>query len=249
MLAVFMVMMLVFVIMAAAGAVFAMFVMVMMSLFHILMAHQRLALLDNLQQHFGAQVIPGGGDDAHALVVFFHQMAGGLHLIRIHQLSAAENHGIRRFDLVQIEFAKVLHVHFALLGIHHGGAAGNHQIFMAFPGFFNGSSDFAEFAHTGGFDQKTVGMIGFDQFVNGLLQIAHQRAANAAVAQFGHRDAGVLHKRAVYAHVAVFIFQQHHFFAGYGRQQLLDQRGFTRTQKTRNNIAFDHVFYSFYMKR
>ena len=84
-------------------------------------------------------------------------------------------------------------------------------------------------------------MIGVDQLVDGLLEIARQRAADAAAVELGHGDAGVLHEAAVHAHFAVFIFQQDHLFAAHrARDQLFDQRGFARAQETGNNIDLYH---------
>ena len=112
---------------------------------------------------------------------------------------------------------------------------------MAFLGFFHGAADIAQLANAGGLHDQAFRMIGIDQIVDGLLEIARQGAADAAAVQLGDGDAGILHEAAVHAHFAVFIFQQDHFFALHGaRDQLFDQRGFARAQETGNDVDFYH---------
>jgi len=88
-------------------------------------------------------------------------------------------------------------------------------------------------------------MIGIDQFVDRLLEISGEGAANAAGIQFRYGDPGVLHEAAVNTDFAVFIFQQDHFFFGDGTaQQFFNQRGFACAEKTGNNVYLYHFLFT-----
>ena len=84
-------------------------------------------------------------------------------------------------------------------------------------------------------------MILRNQIIDRFLEVAHQRAADAAGIQLINDDARILHKAAVHADFAIFIFQQDDFFLrNAARQQLFDERRFARAQKTRNNVDLNH---------
>ena len=103
------------------------------------------------------------------------------------------------------------------------------------------AADVRELAHAGGLDQDAVGMVGIDQLAQGLGEVAHQRAADAAGVQLGDLYAGILHEAAVDADLAVLVLQQHDLLALEGAvQQLLDQRGLARAQEAGNNVDLGH---------
>ena len=102
-------------------------------------------------------------------------------------------------------------------------------------------TDIGKLAHARGLNDDAVGMIGVDQVTQGLGEIAHQRAADAAGIQLGDLDARILHEAAVNAHLAVFVLQQHYLFAFKGAfQQLLDQCRLAGAQKTGNDVYLCH---------
>ena len=92
-------------------------------------------------------------------------------------------------------------------------------------------------------------MILRNQVINRLLEVAHQRAADAAGIEFIDDDARILHKAAIHADFAIFIFQQDDFFLrNAARQQLLDERRFARAQKTRNNVDLNHSCFLLFLR-
>ena len=178
-------------------------------------------------------------------MLFFHQRAALLDALRGQQLRAAENHRRARLNLVEEELAEVLHIHAALARVHNGCAAGHNEVAVAFLRALDGGEDFAQLAHAGRLNQQAVRMILRNQVIDRLLEVAHQRAADAAGIQLINDDARILHKAAVHADFAIFIFQQDDFFLrNAARQQLLDERRFARAQKTRNNVDLNHSCFS-----
>ena len=90
----------------------------------------------------------------------------------------------------------------------------------------------AELANARGFNQNPVGLKFVKHFFERCGEITHKAAANAAGIHLGHLDAGVLHKAAVNAYFAEFVFDKHKLFAGECLlDKLFDKRGLAGTQK------------------
>ena len=141
-------------------------------------------------------------DQGHAL---FHAVAA-------QKLGAAEDHGGGALYLINEKFTEVLGVDPAFTGVHHRGAAAYDHIRMALLRLFDRGKDLAELADARGLHQNAGGMIGVDQLVDRSLEVARQSTADAAGVKLCHRDADILHKGAVHADLAVFVFQQNHLF-------------------------------------
>ena len=229
-LAVLMVMMLMIMVVAAAGAVLVML--------HVHV--DGLAALDDLQHEIGLQIIPRGGDDAAAGMLLLNERTGLFHALGAQVLGAGEDDGIRRLHLIQEELSEVLHIHAALAGVHHGGAAVQVD-FVTLGAAVHSGDDVAQLAHAGGLDNQPVGAVLLNQLIHSLLEIAHQRAADAAGVHLGHGDAGVLHEASVDAHLAVLVLQQNNLLLAHlAGEELLDQRGLARAEETGNNVDLDH---------
>ena len=242
--------------MMMAAAFLAVLVMVMMLVFILVVIivvievdFHRLAGFNDFQQRISGQVIPRRCHDADARMLLFHQRAALLDALRGQQLRAAENHRRARLNLVEEELAEVLHIHAALARVHNGRAAGHNEVAVAFLRALDGGEDFAQLAHAGRLNQQAVRMILRNQIIDRLLEVAHQRAADAAGIEFINDDARILHKAAVHADFAIFIFQQDDFFLrNAARQQLLDERRFARAQKTRNNVDLNHSCFLLFLR-
>lgn len=70
---------------------------------------------------FRGEFFPGGGNDGGGGVVLPKQRYAGIQLCLWDIAGAAQNNGIGVFDLIIIEFAKIFHIHLALVGIDHSG--------------------------------------------------------------------------------------------------------------------------------
>ena len=235
---------LVFVVVAAAGAVLVVFVMMVMLvvvLFQFLqLMGQGVGVLNGLLNGFAVQLIPGGGDDDGFAIVLVQQGEAGGELFFAESVGAAEDDGRGMGDLVIIKFAEILHVHFALAGVGHGGGGVDDDAFHT----GHSGENVAELAHAGGLDEDAVGLILGQHLAEGIVEITHQRTADAAGVHLVDLDAGFLHEAAVDADVTEFVFDEHQFFTGVGfGDELFDEGGFSGAEKPGENISFCHMFH------
>ena len=232
-------------------AVAVILVMVVMFVFLLLRqllqgGSQGIATLHGGQQLFAVQFVPGGGYNSRGGVLFPQQRHTGIQLFLLHAGGTAEDDGTGVFHLVIEKLAEILHIHFSLGGIHHGGKAVQDDLLDA--EILHGADDVAELSNTGRFDEDTVGVIGFQHLAQRLTEIADKAAADAAAVHFGNIDAGLLQKAAVNANLAEFIFDKDDLLAGIGLgDQLFDKGGFARPEKAGENINFSHSKHLFSM--
>ena len=218
-----------------------MMVMMLVMRAHAVHVDQGGGMLDRVQNHLAGDVVPRGGDQARVGVLLAHQLGGLFQLFLAHQLRAAENDGLRALDLIDKEFSKVFEIHFALSGVHNGGAAGEMNFAVLLFLLLHHAADVGQLAHAAGLDDQAVGMIFFNQLADGLGEIARQRAADAAGVQLGNLNAAILHEAAVNADLAVFVFQQDALLARERfLQQLFNQRRFSRAQEAGNDGNLRH---------
>lgn len=244
------------VMMMMAAAFLAVLVMVMMLVFVLVVViivvikvdFHRLAGFNDFQQRVSGQIIPRRCHDADARMLLFHQRAALLDALRGQQLRAAENHRRARLNLVEEELAEVLHIHAALARVHNGRAAGHNEVAVAFLRTLDGGEDFAQLAHAGRLNQQAVRMILRNQVINRLLEVAHQRAADAAGIQLINDDARILHKAAVHADFAIFISSRMIFPSQRCPSAAFDERRFARAQKTRNNVDLNHSRFLLFLR-
>ena len=75
----------------------------------------------------------------------------------------------------------------------------------------------------------------------GLVKVAHQRAADAAGGHLADLHAGILQEAAVDADLPELVFNEYQLLALIGlAEHLLDERGLTGAQKARYNVDFCH---------
>ena len=205
---------------------------------------QRVLLLHHVQDLLSGDGVPRSGDDGgHGVVLPQH----GGHLIELgflHAGGAAEDDGAGVLDLVVEELAEVFHIHLALVGVHHGGKAVEGGVVGLNVTY--GADHVGQLAHAGGLDKDAVGMIFVQRLAQRLAEIAHQAAADAAGVHLGDVDAGLLQKTAVDADLAELILDEHQLFTLVGfRDELFDQRGFARAEKSGENVDLRHGVPSF----
>ena len=240
------------IVMMAAMVVVIMAVVVMMFVFMLVGLMLGAHLLQHLvgQRHLfhGGQnglavdLIPGGGDDGGGGVLLPQQGGSRLQLLLRQLLGTAEDNGAGRLDLVVIELAEVLHIDLHLAGVGHGDKAVELHIRHVLDGVLHRHDHIAELAHAGGLDKDAVGLELLVHFLQRLVEIAHQRAADAAGGHLTDLHAAVLQKAAVDGDLAELVFDQHQLFPLIGlRQQLFNQRGFAGAQKAGNNVNFCHI--------
>ena len=235
--------MLVVIVMMVAALVVVVIVVVM-----VLGHHRRqhvlgkaVVILHRREDRLAADVIPRGRDDARLRVVLAQQRDDGLQLLLAHALRAAEQNRAGVFNLVEEELAEVLDVHAALARIRDGHKAAHLGLRDVLFHALDRADHVGELAHAARLDQDAIRVILVDHFAQRLAEVAHQRAADAAGVHLRHLDAGLLHKAAVNADLAEFVFNQNDLLAGKRLfKQFLDQRRLARAKKAGKNINFRH---------
>ena len=198
-------------------------------------------LLDGAEDGLAVQLVPRCGEDGGVGILLPQQGHGGLQLLLIQLLGAGEDDGAGRLDLVVVELAEVLHVDLHLGGVGHGDEAVELHVRHVLDGVLHRHDHVAELAHARGLDEDAVGGELLMHVLQRLVEVAHQRAADAAGGHLADLDAGLLQKAAVDADLAEFIFDEHQLLTLKGlRQQLLDERGLARAQKAGYDINFCH---------
>ena len=192
-----------------------------------------------LQQLRSGKLAPGGGDDGSFPIVLPDQGHGSIQLGLGHRVGTGQDDGGSGFDLVIVELTKVLHIDLDLTGIADSHGIAQSHIFVG--DLLHSADNIGEFANTGGFDDDPVGIILCDDLLQGLAEVTHQRAADAAGVHLGDIDAGILQEAAVDADLAELIFNEHQLLACIGLlDHLFDEGSLAGSQKAGVNIDFCH---------
>ena len=233
------------VIMMMTAAAFAVLVMMVMMLvlvflqFMLQLFFQKLCVFHGVKNLLAIQHIPGRGDDV-CLRVQLAQERGCLRQLFLGCiLRAAENDGACVLHLVAEEFAEILEVDFALLGIHNRRETVQPDVVAM--QLFHSGDDVAELADAGRLDDDAVGMIGVQHLAERLLKVADQAAADTAGVHLGDLYAGIFEESAIDADLTEFILDEDDLLAAERLgEQLFDQRGLACAEKAGDNINFRH---------
>ena len=241
------VMMLVFVMIVTAAATLFVIVVMMVFLFQLCQGSgQGSFALHSLQQLLTVQFIPGCNYQCCVGIPLTDQGNSGFQLVFCNGIGTGEDDRGCGFDLIVVEFAKVLHINLDLAGIRNSNGVAENDILVG--DLFHSGNHIAELAHTGGFDYDALRGIFCDNLVERLAKIAHQTAADAAGVHFGDIDACILQKTTVNADFTEFVFNKNQLLTCIGfLNHFLDQRGFTRTQETGEYINFCHLKHLLYI--
>ena len=241
---------------AALVAVLIMVMVVVMMLFLILVRMGSIGSLCFVQKlgnqvaltiHNGndlctGQFVPIGGHNGGGGVLFLDQGNGCGNLLLVCAAGAAQDDAGCVADLVVIELAKVLHIHFDLVHIGHGHKAVQADR-QGLAHTLNSAGHITQLANAGRLDQDAVRMISLHDLFQCLAEVAHQGAADTAGVQLVDLNASLTHKAAVNADLAEFVFDQHDLFAlERFLDELFDQGRFACTQKAGENINFSYLF-------
>ena len=188
------------------------------------------------------QGVPVGGHDGGGGVLFCQQRHGLGNFVLAGGGGAAQDDAGRMADLIIVELAEVLHIHFDLVHVRDGHKAVQlHGQLRAHA--LHSAGDVAQLADARRLDQDTVGVVGFHDLLQRLAEVADQAAADAAGVQLVDLNACLAHKAAVNADLAEFVFDQHDLLPGEGFfDELFDQRGFACAQKAGKNVDFRFLF-------
>ena len=200
---------------------------------------QRVAPLHRLEDLLAVELRPRRGHDRGGRVLLAQQRHGGVELLGADALGAREDDGTRVLDLVVEKLAEVFHVHPALVRVHDGREAIEHQLVGLHA--LHGTDDVAQLADARGLDEDAVGVELLEHLLQRVGKVAHEAAADAAGVHLVDLHAGVLEEAAVDGDLAELVFDQHDLFARVGLgDQLFDERGLAGAKKTGENINFCH---------
>ena len=143
-------------------------------------------------------------------------------------------------NLVIIELAKVLHIHFALVDIDNNGVGA--KLCIGAVNTLYSLDDIGELSDTRWLNDDAVGM----EFVKHTAKcggkITDKRAADTARIHLGNLDARIAEEAAVNTDFAKLIFDKDELFTRISLgNKLLYKSGLSRTEKSRKDINFSHI--------
>ena len=229
--------------MALAFLIVMIVVMVVGFLHHMLhFLMERGFLFHGGQNLRAVQLIPIGGNDYRVGILLPKQGYALCQLRLAHTGGMAEDNRTCVLHLIVEEFTEVLHVHLALLRIHHSGKAV--QLNFVGMNILHGTDYIAQLAHAGGLDQDTLGRIIVNHLLQSAAEIAHQAAADTAGVHLRDLHTGLGEKCGVHTNLTEFVLNQHQFFRVVGfRDQFFYQCSLAGTEKAGKNINSCHSFH------
>ena len=198
-------------------------------------------LFDGAEDGHAVQLVPGCGENGGIGILLPQQRHGGLQLLLAQPLGAGENDGAGGLDLVVVELAEVLHVYLDLCGVRYGHKAVQLHVRYVLHGVLHRHDHVTELAHATGLDEDAVRVELLMYVLQRLVEVAHQRAADAPGGHFTDLHAGVLQEPTVNADLAELVFDQYQLLAGEGLgQQFLDKGRLTCAQESGNDVDLCH---------
>ena len=193
------------------------------------------------------KIIPRGGHDSGIGVVLAKKLnaLGDLMILGVLSMRKNDCRGVR--DLIVIELAKVLHIHFALINVGNG-REGIESGILTLDGF-GGTDNVRKLTNARGLDNNAVGIVLFEHLCQCLRKIADKRAANASRIHLGDLNTGIGKEAAVDRNVAEFVFYENYLFTGVSLfDQLLYKCGFPGAEESGEYVDFRHFQYSCVIK-
>ena len=223
-------MVMVLMVVAAAGTVFAVLMVMVLMLFllHVCKLGLQAVLVHGLYDLSAAQSVPRGRDKPGMGVAFLQKLRRGQGLFFPGGVAAAHNNKVGVLHLIVEKLAEIAHVHAALARVHYGDFGADMSAFH----LLHGPGHIGQLAHAGGLDYDPVRCIVLHDLLESLGKVPHQGAANTAGVHLRYLYARVLQEAAVYGDLAELVLYQNQLLAlialGY---ELTDKRCLARAQK------------------
>ena len=131
-------------------------------------------------------------DNCRLAVVLTDQINRCVNLLLRSDIRACQDNCAGILDLVEKELAEVLDVHYGFLGVNNCYGAVQLHIRDMFCRVVNRAHDIIEFAYAGGLNQDSLGRVLLHYLRERCLEIADQRAADAAAVHLADLNAGFL---------------------------------------------------------
>ena len=116
------------------------------------------------------QLRPRRGNDHGIVILLANQVNAGVELGLGHAIRAGEDDGVGRFDLVVVELAEVLHVHFALRRVRYGDKIA--ELHFVIRHALHSLDDVRQLADAGRLDQDAVGCVLGHNLLQRLAEVA-----------------------------------------------------------------------------
>ena len=185
---------------------------------------------------------PVGGDDGGGGVLLCQQGDGGSDLLLTGVAGAAQDDAGRMADLVVIELTEVLHIHLDLVHVGDGDKAvqDDGQILGD---ALDGAGHVGQLADARRLNEDAVRVVGLDDLLQCLAEVADQAAADTAGVQLIDLNAGLTHEAAVDADLAEFVLDQDDLLTGEGLlDELFDKGGLAGAEEAGENVDFGFLF-------
>ena len=176
------------------------------------------------------------------IVVFAQHGHGGGQLILGDVVCVAEHDAVRALDLVVEKFTEITHIQLALARVYHNGCAVERSG-AVLRHVLDGADDVGQFADSRRLDEDTVRRKVGQHLMKRFAEITNERAADAPLIHLGDLYAAFFEKAAVNADLTKLVLDQYDLLRAICLgEQLFDQRGLTRAEKTGKNIDLCHAF-------
>ena len=237
----------------AAVVLVLLFLMMMAMAAMVLVLHlcqgisKRILAFHSFQQLRAGELIPRRCNQSGLRIVLTQQCNSRIQLGLRNIVRTGKDDGACGFDLIVIEFTKILHVDLNLGRIRDRNRIPQSHLVIC--NLADSGNHIRKLANAGGLDDDPVGLVLRNHLIQCLAEITDQRTANTAGVHFRNVDACILQETAVNADLTKLILDENKLFALIGfRDHFFDQRGFTRTQEAGINIDFHikHLLLKFY---
>ena len=155
------------------------------------------------------ELIPWRGDDSCIGVQLTDDFSIRCELCFIHVLSLGKNNTGCGCDLIIEELFEIAMIHFAASGVDNGAVA----VQFNPADCFHCPQDIGKLSDSRGLNDDPIRMICIDDLLQRLLEIAFQRAADAAAVDFADLNAGVFQESSVNTDFTEFIFYKDYLLA------------------------------------
>ena len=183
-------------------------------------------------------------DDIGILIYIADNIQRQLYLFGARLIGSCQQYAVGVKNLVLVKLTEILSVHLAFCAVHNGYAG--IYAYIVVLGIIDCRDNVRQLAHAGGLNNDSVGLIGFDRFLERLGEIAHQATADTAGVHLGNLDAALLQKSAVHTYLTELVLDKHQLLAlEHIADKSLYKSCFSRTQKAGNYINLCHFTFLF----
>ena len=227
-------------------ALLVMIVVVMMMLFLdcLYKMLESIGLLHSCKDVLTVKVLPGRSNDSRLGIMLTDKSYALLYLMLLYLSGVGEDYTGCVCNLIVVELAEVLHIHFALARIGNGGKAVELSFFRLYLAYC--LDNVGKLTDARGLNDYSVGAVLRENLTESLGKVAYKRAADTARIHLGNLYARIGKEAAVDTDLAEFVLDENYLLTDKSLgKKLLYKRSFSRAEKAGENINFRHNRISF----